>query len=126
MAFEDYLSNSKDEILETLKEKNLIATNAVCTGTIKKPHGEKQMKWRAVNSRSNKKPQTSTRKQGRRKKQHDGANWRCNTCGTRRSVRNGSFFEFTRMPLIIVFKLIIHWVLETKYKGRKDFILNKI
>jgi hypothetical protein len=121
-----YLNSNPDEILKILKEKNLIADQLLCTGTSKKPHEEKHMKWKVVKPRKKQSPKNvinSTRKESRRKRRickqqgHDGMNWRCNTCGTRKSIRGGSFFEITRISLIIVFKLIIHWVLETRYKG---------
>ena len=49
----------------------------------------------------------------------DGYNWRCNYCGNRKAVRTGSFFEVHRISVILLFKLIVHWVIQSKYHGLK-------
>lgn len=93
-----YLESDNTSIVKLLKEKKLIADDMFCNGTTKKPHPELKMKFRPINT-------------------NDGFNWRCNYCGTRKSIRTGTFFEYSRQSLTILFKLIIHWVLQTKYNA---------
>lgn len=99
-----YLNSSSEEIINTMKARNMIATQRVCSGTAKKTHPPKDMSFK------------------KRVDTDDGFCWRCNRCGTRKSIRAGSFFEQCRAPLAILFKLIIHWVVQTKYTAIGSFL----
>ena len=43
----------------------------------------------------------------------DKFNWRCNRCGTTRTVRHNSYFEKSRLPLDKMIKIIFYWALQT-------------
>lgn len=96
-----YLSSSGPDIIQKLKEKKLICDKAVCEGSEAKKHEPKEMKFVPRNDCA------------------DGYNWRCNYCSTHRGIRGKSFFEYSRLKLEILFKLMINWVLMTRYKGLK-------
>lgn len=40
-------------------------------------------------------------------------------CGTWKGLRGVSFFENNRLSLMVLFKMMIHWVLQTKFKDLK-------
>lgn len=93
-----YLKKSPKHIINTMKRKNMIASERICTGPNKKPHPGRKM---AYTKRADVK---------------DGHCWLCTRCASRRSIRAGSsFFEQSRIPLVLLFKLIVHWVLQTRY-----------
>lgn len=94
---ETYLAYDLKKTIELMQNSNLLDKEKLCSGTEKKNHPPKKMKLQ------------------NRKEAEDGVNWRCTTCGTRKGLRQGSFFEVSRLPLTIIFKLIIHWVMQTKY-----------
>ena len=96
---EYYMLSSNEEIILKLKEKRLIPFEAKCEGSDKKTHPMKNMRFV---------PRTDS---------HDGYSWRCNFCGTRRSIRANSFFEYSRLKLITLLKLMVHFVLLMKFKG---------
>ena len=80
MLSELYLNADSSVIIEKLMAMKLIASQKICSGTQKKSHPPKGMKFF----------------------NRDGENsgWRCNNCGTRRSMRDGSFFEQSRLSLV--------------------------
>lgn len=95
---EVYNMMTNEEIIAELKDKKLLVSGYKCKGTQNKPHEEKTMK---IVKRSC----------------LDGYCWRCNYCGSRKSLRVGSLFEGHRLSIIIIFKLIIHFVLQSKYQN---------
>lgn len=61
-----YLNSNNEDIINIMKSLKLISTEVICNGTSKKPHPEKKMALKY-------------RKEGE-------CNWRCNNCGTRKTI----------------------------------------
>lgn len=89
---------SNEQIINELKAKHLVLSKNICKGPETKPHPQKIMKFVA-------------------RKGLDDYGWRCNFCGNRKSLRAGSLFEGLRLPIVFLFKLILHWVLQSKYQN---------
>lgn len=100
---DDYNILTNEQIIAELKEKGLLISSCKCKGSENKPHVEKDMKM------------------GKRACL-DGYGWRCNYCGGRKSLRVGSLFENHRLSIMIIFKLIIHFVLQTKYQNVQSIL----
>lgn len=99
--FELYGNLTNQEIIEKLKTWDLLISSVSCEGTEKKPHKMREMKLV-------------------KRKNRDELSWRCNICGTWKGIRNGSFFDKNRLSISELFKLMLHWVMQTKISNLKN------
>lgn len=90
------LNNTSDEkkIIEFFQQQKLIHTNMMCT---KKSFC------------------TSMKISERFYKGKRIIQWRCSKCGSQKSIRKGTFIENSKLSILLVLKLVIHWALQTPY-----------
>ena len=94
---------SKDEIgaIKFFQSKKLLHSNVKC----------------------NKKPKCESMKvYSRMDKGNLVYQWRCSKCSTTRSIRADSFIETSKLSVLTILKMIIHWAIQTPYEDMEALL----
>ena len=94
------LTSNALTIIEFLQSKNLLNRNNKCN---------------KCNKKSKKKGNNKMKLAFRFNRGKPNHYWRCPKCGKSASIKKGSIFESYKISVVILAKIIIHWVLNTSY-----------